>query len=95
VAAAAVILAVVLLPARRQETPAPPKIAAADYLLHFLHVPGADLDARAELLSQEIANCHVEVALADNWPMELALSGLEQEMGQLLLEEDESVDTWD
>jgi len=94
-AAAAVLVGAALLP----RTAPPPQAAPepSQYVEHFLQVPAGELDARAQLLSEELAEIDYEVRLASNgeWPVELARSGLEAELGELMLDDADLTDESD
>jgi hypothetical protein len=55
-------------------------VSPQQYVASFLGAPAGDFDARAELLTEELAACRMELALADSWPLELALQGLEDDI---------------
>ena len=52
------------------------------YVETFLQAPADQLEARMELLADEMADCHMALSMGDLWPLEMALQGLEEEMGQ-------------
>jgi len=54
---------------------------------------GAPLDARVEMLAEELAASEARLATNENWSVEVAVSALEQEMGELLLEDADPFDT--
>jgi len=93
-AAAAVILLAAalaaLLPGRGAH------LADDEYVDRFLGTPADPLDAQVELLADELAAYHVELALAEESAIDLTVSGLEQEVGEMM--EDpapEEAEAWD
>lgn len=98
-AAAAVILALVLLPGTTAKPVPEPTIAAADYVDHFTRSPTQELDLRVDLLAEELADYHVRLALNGSWAFETAVAGVEEEMEDLLLDDEADaapmLETWE
>ena len=98
-AAAAVILALVLLPGGPAGTVPGPTIAAADYVDHFTRSPTQELDLRVDLLAEELADYHVRLALNGSWAFETAVAGVEEEMDDLFLGDETDaapmLETWE
>ena len=57
-------------------------ISPQQYVEAFLQDPGEGLDARVELLAEEMADYQVRLALGELWPLEMALQGLEEDVGE-------------
>jgi hypothetical protein len=79
VAAAAVILLAVAFLSRgpaRSNSP----MSAADYISAFLHTPGSELEMQAEMLSNEMDNYQVELALGDTGPVDQAVRAMDDAM---------------
>lgn len=82
-AAAVAVIAVNFMPRHVGPVPGASVLSAQD-LESMLHVPGADLDARARLLSAEIADYEVRLALADSNPIDASVSALELDMQEVM-----------
>ena len=52
----------------------------------FLQEPLEDVDVRADLLSEELADYQVELSLYQAWPLEMSFQELEEEVGQFDLD---------
>jgi len=98
-AAAAVILALVMLPGGPARTVPEPTIAAADYVDHFTSSPTQELDLQVDLLAEELADYHVRLTLNGSWSFETAVAGVEEEMEDLFLGDEADVapmlETWE
>ncbi len=57
-------------------------ISPRQYVETFLRAPTEELDARVELLAEEVADYQMQLSLSEAWPLEMALQGLEEEVGQ-------------
>ena len=57
-------------------------ISPQQYVETFLRLPAEELDARVELLAEEVADYRMQLCLGEACPLEMALQGLEEEMGQ-------------
>ncbi|KPK85803.1 MAG: hypothetical protein AMJ81_02605 [Phycisphaerae bacterium SM23_33] len=63
------------------------RIEPAEYVEWFLQSPSGELDARAALLADELAEYQVQLTLGEEWPVEVTVKGLEQQLGEFILEE--------
>jgi hypothetical protein len=63
-------------------------VEPSEYVAHFLHAPSGELEARADMLADELAEYQVHLAVGDEWGLEVAVNGLEQELGELIPAED-------
>ena len=89
-AAAAVVVAALLLPLSPEKpdtSSQAPTHAAVD--MSDLVRTIDEFDARVEVLAEELADYRVRLALDEDFSAELALVGLEEEMTEFLLDEDE------
>lgn len=76
VAAAATILLAVAFLSRGPVRPNSP-MSAADYISAFLHTPASELEMQADMLSNEMDSCQVDLALGDTGPVDQALRALD------------------
>ncbi len=89
-AAAAAVFALALL------TTTPPEantLGEAEYVEAFLQGPAGELDEEVRGLIEEVATYQVELSLGDPVPLEIALDGLEHELGETAEEADP--DAWE
>lgn len=84
-AAAAAILVVMLLPSGPERRVPERTISAREYVEQFVNRPADELDLRADLLAEELADYHVELSLNGFWGFEMTLAGVEEGMEELFL----------
>jgi len=56
-------------------------LGEAEYVQAFLDVPETGLDAEVRVLSDELAEYHVDLTVGEPVPLKIAVDGLDQELG--------------
>ncbi|MHC4715946.1 MAG: hypothetical protein ACYS5V_03185 [Planctomycetota bacterium] len=70
-----------------------PVLGEAEYVEAFLQAPAGGLEGELQDLTEELAEHHVGLAVGDAGPLEIAVDGLEQELGEAA--EDADVEAWE